>query len=578
MTPPGWGRDAASYPPDYWHWIYVHESARSGSPGGTTPLPTDGRPVSLVVAATRLDPEHLSECVRSVLQQTYANWELFLVDARPPDAGSTPVLDSPVAADPRIIVLAGAGQDPAGALNAVLRRATGDIAMLLEEKGRLVPGAVADMAAAFGPDVDVVYADEDALGVDDRRSRPQFKPDWDPDLLLSYPYLGHPVAVRRSLLLGVGGFRQGFQGAEHYDALLRVTEAARRVVHLPKVLYHAATSPGAEPSPLDPTTGRRALEDAMARRGIAGRVEPGPFPGTFDLRRAIEGTPTVSVIIPFRDQAALTVQCLASLEIAPGHPIEEVVLVDNGSTEPETRALRQRLADRPRTRVLDYPGPFNWSAVNNLAAATCRSDLLLFLNNDIEATSDGWLAALVEHVQRPEIGAVGARLLYPDGRVQHAGVILAVGGIATHIFAGLPPDGVSYLGWDRMVRSYSAVTGACMAVRREVFEELGGFDEGLPVAFNDVDFCIRLGRAGYRVLYTPHAELTHYESVSRGLSGYQGDFAGFLARWWDVLRKDDPYYNRNLGRFEPWCALRLPGADERWLAEVGARVPDDVTT
>jgi GT2 family glycosyltransferase len=531
-----------------------------------------------VVTATRQDPEQLSGCVRSVLEQTYANWQLLLVDARPPDAGSTPMLDGPASADPRIIPLTAGGGDAAGARNGALRRATGDIVMLLEETGRLVPRAVAEVVAAFGPDVDVVYADEDALDPDGRRAQPQFKPDWDPDLLLSCPYLGHPVAVRRNLLRTVGGFRQGFQGAEHYDVLLRVTEAARQVVHLPKVLYHEASTPGAEPSPLDPTTARRALEDAMARQGIAGRVEPGPFPGTFNLRRAIDGTPTVSVIIPFRDQAALTVQCLASLEISPGHPIEEVVLIDNGSTEPETRALRQGLADRPRTRILDYPGPFNWSAVNNLAAATCRSDLLLFLNNDIEAASDGWLAALVEHVQRPEIGAVGARLLYPDGRVQHAGVVLAVGGIATHIFSGLPPDGVSYLGWDRMVRSYSAVTGACMAVRREVFEELGGFDEGLPVAFNDVDFCIRLGRAGYRVLYTPHAELTHYESVSRGLSGYQGDFAGFLARWWDVLRQDDPYYNRNLGRFEPWCALRLPGADERWLAEVGARVPDDMTT
>ena len=195
--------------------------------------------------------------------------------------------------------------------------------------------------------------------------------------------------------------------------------------------------------------------------------------------------------------------------------------------------------------------------------------MLLFMNNDIEARSEGWLRALVELGQRPEVGAVGARLVYPDGKLQHAGVILGVGGIAAHIFNSMPGNRNGYMGWDRVVRSYSAVTAACMLVRREVFEETGGFDEAFPVAFNDVDFCLRLVGAGYRLLYTPHAELVHYESVSRGLSGFQGDYEEFLARWTELLRAGDPYYNPNLGRLDPWCPLRPPDEDDTWLKLVG---------
>jgi GT2 family glycosyltransferase len=199
--------------------------------------------------------------------------------------------------------------------------------------------------------------------------------------------------------------------------------------------------------------------------------------------------------------------------------------------------------------------------------------MLLFMNNDIEATSPGWLHAMVELGQRPDVGAVGARLVYPDGKLQHAGVVLAVGGIAAHILNGMPGNRQGYFGMDRLVRSYSAVTAACMLVRRQVFEDAGGFDESFPVAFNDIDFCIRLGQAGYRLLYTPHAELTHYESVSRGLSGYSADFGEFLTRWWGLLQHEDPFYNPNLSRWSSWCSFREPGEDERWFSTIGALVP-----
>jgi GT2 family glycosyltransferase len=545
-------------------------------------LPTDGPLLSIVVPVYRPSLWYFEECVQSVIDQTYQRWELCLCDDGSDDGELTGAMKAFAERDPRIRALA--LEENGGisrATNRALASASGAFVVLLDHDDMLDPTALAEIAQVIATvdDADVIYSDEDKLDEIDRPYQPHFKPDWDPDLLLAYPYLGHVTAIRHEIVTRLGGFRPEFDGSQDYDIMLRATELARRVVHIPKVLYHwrvvagsAAGDPDAKPWAY--AASRGALEDALARRGIKGRVESGPFLGAYHLRREITDSPTVSVIIPFRDQAAMTVACLESLEKNPGYDITEVVLIDNGSTEPETRVLRRRLEQRPHTRVLDYPGAFNWPAINNMAAATCQTDMLLFLNNDIEATSPGWLHALVELGQRPDVGAVGARLVYPDGKVQHAGVVLGMQGIATHLFSGKPDYQSGYMGWDRVVRSYSALTGACLLVRREVFEEMDGFDEVYPVAFNDLDFCIRLSHAGYRLLFTPHAQLTHYESVSRGLSGYSADFGEFLRRWWPLIQQDDPYYNRNLSRFSTWCSLREPGEDEEWLEVIGNLVPD----
>jgi O-antigen biosynthesis protein len=573
-----WGKDAASFPPAYWHWkhewnVYRNEHAdrlEQAEVVGEEPL------LSIVVPVYRPALWYFRECVRSVLEQSYQNWELCLCDDGSQDPELTEAMRQFAADDARVKALT---LEPNGGISAATNRAlaaaSGEFIVLLDHDDALDRQALAEIAAVIATEdeVDVIYSDEDKLDEIDRPNQPHMKPDWDPDLLLSYPYLGHVTVIRHELLKRIGGFRSEMDGSQDFDVMLRATEHARRVVHIPKVLYHwrvvagsAAGDPEAKPWAY--AASRRALTDAVERRGIDGTVETGPFLGAYHLRRQVQGAPTVGVIIPFRDQSAMTVACLESLERFPGYPINEVVLVDNGSIEPETRVLREQLRERPFTRVLEYPGRFNWPAINNLAASTCNSDMLLFLNNDIEATSEGWLHAMVELAQRPEIGAVAPRLNYPDGSLQHAGVVLGVGGIATHIFNGLPKGHQAYFGWERVVRSYSALSAACMLVRRQVFEEMGGFDEAFPVAFNDVDFCLRLGEAGYRLLYTPHAELTHYESVSRGLSGFSIDFREFLSRWWDRLLEDDPSYNRNLSRFAPWCPLRLPGEDEEWFASV----------
>ena len=580
-----WGYDAASFPPEYWHWLHLWERHRADHPESDTrtSLPTRGPLLSIVVPVYKPALWYFRECVLSVLDQTYQDWELCLCDDGSGDPELTALMAEFAARDPRVKALAmDANGGISRATNTALDAATGTFVVLLDHDDVLEPEALAEIAAGVtdGDDVDVLYSDEDKLDELGRRYQPHFKPDWDPDLLLAYPYLGHVTVIRRSLLEAVGGFRPEFDGSQDYDVMLRATEQARRVVHLAKVLYHWRVVAGSaagdtDAKPWAHQASRRVLEDAVARRGMDATVTPGPFQGAYHVRRRIQGSPTVSVIMPFRDQAALTVACLESLERSPGHPVHEVVCIDNGSTEPETRALRRRLEARPDTRVLDYPGAFNWAAINNVAAATCTSDMLLFCNNDIEATSEGWLHAMVELAQRPEIGAVGARLVFPDGKLQHAGVVLGLGGVASHLFVGMPKGGVGYFAWDQVVRSYSAVTAACMLVRREVFEEVGGFNEDFAVAFNDVDFCIRVGRAGYRLVNTPHAQLTHYESVSRGLSGYHHDYQEFLRQWAGVLREGDPCYNPNLSRLEPWCSLRPPGEDEEWLALVNGLVADE---
>lgn len=570
-----WGMHAALFPPAYWHWIHLHNVLREEGIG-LRQLPTDGPRLSLVVPVYRPSLWYFREAVQSVVDQTYQNWELCLCDDGSGDPELTAAMDEMAAGDPRIRAMAlEQNGGISRATNKALAAATGEFVVLLDHDDMLDPEALAEIAAVVlaESDVDVIYTDEDKLDELDRPCQPHFKPDWDPDMLLSFPYLGHVTAIRHELIRRIGGFRPEFDGSQDYDLMLRATEQARRIVHIPRVLYHwrvvAGSAAGdSEAKPWAHLASRRAVEDAVVRQGINGEVDGGPFQGAYHVRRRVDGSPTVSVIMPFRDQAALTVACLASLDRSPGYPITEVVLVDNGSTEPETQALRQQLEARPATRVLEYPGPFNWSAINNLAAKTCDTDMLLFLNNDIEAASEGWLHALVELGQRPDVGAVGARLIYPDGSVQHAGVVIGLGGIAGHIFAGMPNGEMGYFGWDLIVKEYSAVTAAAMLVRREVFESLDGFDEAYAVGFNDVDFCIRMRQAGYRILYTPHAKLIHYESVSRGLSGYQRDYQQFLARWFEVVRTDDPFYNRNLGRLEPFCPLRPPDEDKIWLSLV----------
>ena len=567
-----WDVDAAGDPVAYRSWLSeVAKRRQKGEAGAACDLPTDGPLLSVVVPVYRPEVWYLRACIDSVRAQTYRNWELCVCDDASGDERVTSLLAQLSSADRRVKVVA---NDVNGgisrATNSALAIARGEYVALLDHDDSLEPEALAEIARALQvhPDTDVLYSDNDKIDEQDRQFDPHFKTDWAPDLLLTFPYLGHLLVVKRDLLEKVGGFRSEFDGRQDYDVMLRATEHARRVVHVARVLYHwrqvAGSAAGDETAkPWAHEASRRALEDALCRRVIDATVEDGVFQGWYDVRRKLVGSPSVTVIIPFRDQASLTAQCLVSLEVAPGYDNFEILLVDNGSVEPETRAFRERI-ERLGTRVLEYPGPFNWSAINNLAARESNSELLLFMNNDIEASREGWLHALVELAQVPEVGAVGARLVFPDGVIQHAGVVMGMGGIAGHVFSGMPAGRHGYFGWDAVVRPYSAVTGACMMSRKTVFEEIGGFDEEFNVAYSDVDYCMRMSDIGYRVLFTPHAEMVHHESVSRGLSGQAGDVKRFVGKWGRDRFRVDPFYNLNLGLLSTWCALRPLDEDERW--------------
>ncbi len=560
-----YGLDAGADVDAYRAWLLDIEQAFGTPPPApsTSPLVS----VFVILPGVHLDVRGLARCMASVRSQVHEAWELFVCHDGSCTSPARAEIDAMAAGDHRLRVVE--GDSLVAACARALAGAAGELVTVVDPNGELTPDALAELArwGEADPGADLVYSDEDELDEDGRPGHPRFKPDWSPDLLLSTPYLGHLVAMRRDLLDRIGGVHTGAGG--DYDLMLRATEQARAVAHIPRVLYRCTRRPGGT----DDATGevdtpagaageaesRRALTDALARRGIDAAVEPGLVPGTFRLRRAVRGEPTVSVIIPFRDQAPMLRSCVDSLHAEDAGTSMEIVLVDNSSVEPETRAVTELLCRRPGVRLLEHPGAFNWSAINNAAAATCDTDMLLFLNNDIVAHGRDWMTGLIEQAQRPEVGAVGCRLLYPDGAVQHAGVVLGMHVLAGHVMCGLPGDEPGYLGWAKVVRDTSAVSTACMMTRRAVFEELGGFDEEYAVAFNDVDFCLRLRRAGYSVVYTPFTELVHHESRTRGTSGFYRDYQAFLRTWTDEVRRGDPFYSVNLSRLDLRCKFAPSG-------------------
>lgn len=515
--------------------------------------------ISVVFApsSSALDP--LASAVDSLRAQIYPHWQLSVCVERGDDAVPR-FLDEASRSDPRVLASHRAEtRERWRALQTALERTTGDWVVFLRDGDRLDAEALGEIVLQLSaePEADVLYSDEDSLDASGGRFEPRFKPDWSPDLLLAQPYLGGLLAVRRRLVDEVGGFRPGFDDAELYDLALRATERARQVTHLPKILCHGLApeiSNGAGSS--SATCARAAIADALLRRGEEATVEDGDVPGTFRVRRAIRSMPRVSIIIPFRDEPDLLAHCLQSIHRLAGYEHWEALLVDNQSWQPETHALLARLASDSRCRVLRYDEPFNWSGINNWAVEQSGGDLLLFLNNDTEACREGWLTAMIEHAQRPEVGAVGARLLYPNGLVQHAGVILGLHGVADHAFRFLPADSPGHLALARSIRNCSAVTGACMMVRRGVFADVRGFDETFGVAFNDIDFCLRLRERGYLIVYTPFAELIHFESASRGVADEVTEGSRLAKRWLQPGRSD-PYFNPNLDLRSPDFGLAL---------------------
>jgi O-antigen biosynthesis protein len=517
----------------------------------------DYRPlISVVVPVYNPEQKWLELALDSVMSQIYPHWELCVCDDGSTREHVREVLSRYGRLDERVKVkLLENNTGISEASNAALSLATGEFVGLLDHDDELTPDALFEVVKLLQehPEADIIYTDEDKIDESGSRRDPQFKPQWSPDLLLSYNYITHLLVFRMLLLEKVGSFRRGFEGSQDYDLVLRLTEQTTSIHHVPKVLYHwktgsASVAAGAKNKTYAHERDRRALEETLERRGIKGSVEDGAFQNCFRVSREVEGMPMVSIIIPTRDNLSMLRTCVESIERLTAYRNYEIIIVDNDSTDPETLDY---LGSIPH-RVIKFEGTFNHSAINNLAVSRAEGNYILFLNNDTEVISSEWLEAMLQHAQRPKVGAVGAKLLFPDGAIQHAGVItgagtaFGVGNVATHAYHSY--DARSNRGILNVTKNYSGVTAACMMMRRTLFEEIGGFDERyLPTIYNDVDLCMRIRDRGYLIVYTPYAELYHHERASRPRGIDLAVQILMRGRWGKEL-DEDPYYNPNFSR------------------------------
>jgi GT2 family glycosyltransferase len=527
---------------------------------------------SILVPTFNTPRQFLAEMLRSVLEQTYDNWELCVADGNSEKPEVRALLEPLARRDPRIkLRFLPTNEGIVGNSNAALALATGEYVTLLDHDDTLAPFALFELVRTLNdhPDADFLYSDEDKITTySGQRRDPHFKPDYAPDTLRSYNYICHLSVFRRSLLDQIGGFRPGFDGSQDYDLILRATEQAQKIVHVPKVLYHwrihqHSTSTEQSVKQYSMESARKALTEHLQRVDLPGTVKDDRLPGTYRIVAPLTERPLVSLIIPTKDQTALLANCLDSLERSTYRNFE-VILVENHSKEPETFDYYRRVEQRPEFRVLTWNPTFNYAAINNWAALQARGDVLLFLNNDVEVITADWIESMLQYALRLDVGAVGAKLYFPDDTVQHGGVIVGLGGIAGHAHKNYDRDAQGYVYRLMVTQNLSAVTGACLMVRKTVFEELQGFDERFIMAFNDIDFCLRLRQKGYKVIWTPHVELYHHESKTRGPDDtpekavrFQVESTCFLARWGLFVEAGDPYYNPNLTTGYDDMSLRL---------------------
>lgn len=563
-------RDASPVPEatvlDYDRWARGNLARLRAKILSAEPLEENAPLVSVIMPTYRTNIAHLSAAIESVRAQTYTNWELIIADDGSGERALTALLRQYALLDERIIVVRNReNRGIAAATNSGLRRAHGAWVALFDHDDLLVDVALEVMVrAALRTGATMLYSDEDKIDEFGVLSEPNLKPDWNYRLLLSVNYVCHLVMIERRLLRRTGMLRSECDGAQDHDLLLRLAEVCppERIMHVPEVLYHwrkSATSTAASGSakPYTIEAGRRAIEDHLRRRGFL-RAEVFPQGESTTYRTAWRFTdqPSVTIIVPFKDQIATTRRCLDRLRAHTHWENWRVVLVDNGSVTPEAVEFCREAVGDPHVVVRRVDEPFNYSQLNNLAAREHPADFYVFLNNDVFLTQDDWLRVLIdEALADPKAGIVGAKLLYPDGTVQHGGVVLGVGGIADHAFRGIPGDHGGYLYRANCAQHYSAVTAACMLCRADLFMEVGGFDQQeLAVAFNDVDLCLKAGKQGWRVVWTPALVAEHHESLSRGDDISAGKANRFfyeshimLERWHEVLPAD-PHYNPHFSR------------------------------
>ena len=530
--------------------------------------------LSIVIPVYKTPERYLQEMLDSIVNQTYSKWEVCIADGSPRGESRERLIKRYADRDTRFkYVILGENKGISGNTNAAMDMAQGDFLVLADHDDTLTPDALFECIKAMNEDplYDVIYSDEDKLDMDGQALfDPHFKPDFNPDLLTSVNYICHLFVVNRNLVEVIGGFRQEFDGAQDYDFIFRCTEQARKVHHIPKVLYHwrchmNSTASNPESKMYAFEAGARAIKAHYDRMGIAvDSVEKGVDYGIYHTRFHLDEEPLVSVIIPNKDHRADLDLCLTSLLDKGTYRNLEVIVVENNSTEPETFDYYEELQEkRKNVRVVTWKREFNFSAINNYGVTFAHGEYLLFLNNDVEVIEPDVIREMLGYARRDDVGIVGARLLYQDDTIQHAGVVIGFGGIAGHTFIGLHQAENSYFHRAMCAQDYSAVTAACMMSKRSLFDQVGGFREELAVAFNDIDYCLKIRSLGKKVVYNPYALLYHYESKSRGLEDtpekverFNREVARFIGYWPEIVINGDPYYNPNLTLRKSNFALR----------------------
>ena len=521
--------------------------------------------ISIVVPLYKTPEKYLLQLVESVKAQTYPNWELCLSDGSGENSPLTSFLKSLEAGDERIKV---AYNEQALQIsentNAGIEIATGAYIAFADHDDELTPHALFECVKALNKDrkIRLIYSDEDKMSMDGHKFfQPHFKPDYNPDLLCTVNYICHLFVVQREILDQVGTFRKEFDGAQDYDFIFRCVEAVdpSEIYHVTKILYHwrcheDSTAENPESKTYAFEAGKRAIEEHYHRTGIKAEVYQGEFLGLYRTRFLRDYDPLISIIIPNKDHIEDLKRCMDSIDQKSSYKNYEYIIVENNSTDEKTFQYYKDLeAENPKAHVVYWDKEFNYSAINNYGATFAKGEYILLLNNDTEIINETCLEELLGYCMRSDVGAVGARMYYEDDTIQHAGVVIGFGGIAGHCFVLQPRGTTGYCHRIICAQDYSAVTAACMLVKKSAFDEVGGLTEELAVAFNDIDFCMKLREAGYLIVYNPYAELYHYESKSRGLEDtpekvarFNKEMQIFERRWPDILRNGDPYYNPNL--------------------------------
>lgn len=558
------GKSSRDLRAEYYSWIENNEPTEEELEEQKQFKFENNPKISIIVPMYNTPEEFFKDLVECMQNQTYSNWELCLADGSPEENQN---LRKYFENDSRVVYkFLGKNDGISGNTNEALKLVTGDYIGLLDHDDVIPKFALYEIVKTINenPDVQFIYTDEDKIeGTIDKRCDPHFKPDFAPDTLACHNYITHFVIMRKDLMDKLGGFRKEYNGAQDFDLVLRASEETSNIIHIPKVLYHwrvhpQSTAMVADSKPYAYEAGKRAATDHQIRLGRKAKVDHGgDVPGIYSVQYEVEGNPKVSILIPNKDGIKFLKTCIESVLKLTTYDNYEINIIENNSENPETFEYYKEIEKNDKVKILYYPEKgFNYSKIINYGVKNCDGDFVMQLNNDTKLLTPDWLEKFIGYSQRKEIGAVGARLYFGDKSIQHAGIAYGICDLAANLFPGLPWGARGYYGKDALIQNISAVTGACLFCRRELYEEVGYMEEEkFAVAFNDVDFCLKLREKGYLNIYNPYIELMHYESKTRGYEvtpekneRFAKECENFKEKWSKLMENPDPYYNQNLSR------------------------------